>query len=901
MKAVLLFLMSVHLLLLPLGLLCTSATYPCKVTQETANCSHQKLTQIPLDLPSNITVLDLSHNQLKALPPANLSIYSQLVKLNAGFNLITKLDPGFCQTMALLQTLDLQHNQFHRLEDKYFSFCVSLVELRLDSNRIIDVKGDIFQNLKNLRQLDLSHNNLQSGKLGSQKQMLNLQQLWLSSNRISQVTKEDFDFLSNTSLEMLDLSSNPVKEFHAGCFKVIRSLHGLSLENVQLTPDLTQALCLELSGTGIQTLMLSKNQITRIKNTTFMGLLKTNLTVLDISVNNLTVIDNNSFASIPHLEYLSLEGNHIAHLSPLTFSGLPNLKLLNLRKCLGGAKQSQIEDFSFQPLSGLENLIMDENIFPRITENMFTGLKSLKYLNLCSCSIGLRTITNTTFSSLADSSLISLNLTKNRITNLQSGAFSALRHLQVLEVGINNIDQELSGDEFKGLDNIEVIYISYNKHLRLNSNSFRYVPSLRRLMMRRNLMSNLDLSPSPFQSLHNLTVLDLSNNNIANMQENIFSGLQNLEILNLEHNNLARLWKNANPGGPVLFLKGMPNLQIIRLGYNGLDEIPEGAFKGLSKLMYLEMQYNMLNLLKPLLFHDQASLKSLNLQKNLVTSVEEVVFQPIFKTLETLYMASNPFDCTCESIAYFLNWLNTTKANVPELSSKYICNTPPKYNGISVMKFDISPCKDGAPFRLLFIINASVILVFMVMVIFIQCQWWRIQFYWNVSIHRILGFKEIDGEREVFNYDAYLIYAKKDAFWVDKNLIPLEKDGINCLRFCFEERDFEAGISEIEAIVNSMRRSRKIILVVTRRLLKDPWCKRFKVHHAVHQAVVQSRDSIILVFLDDIPDYKLHQSICLRRGMFKSTCILVWPDQKERVKAFRQKLKVAIGSSNQAA
>nr|AHB18361.1 toll-like receptor 3 [Andrias davidianus] len=885
--------------LLTLCILRTSAENPCKIIQATANCSHLKLTKIPSDLPSNITVLDLSHNQLNGLPAANLSRYNQLVQLHAGFNVIAKLEPGLCQKLPQLQVLNLQHNELNKLSEKYFSFCGYLLELRLGNNRIKEINRDFFKNLKNLRTLDVSHNNLQSARLGSEQQLQNLQELLLSFNSINQTTKEDFHFLSNTSLEVLDLSNNPLKEFLPGCFHAIGSLNSLSVENINLGPDLTKTLCSELSGTAVQSLRLSRNQLSRIYNTTLEGLLKTNLTILDLSNNALSEIDNGSFASLPHLEYLSLEDNRIVQLTPQTFSGLSNVKFLNLRKSLGVSKHSQIHDFSFQQLKHLENLIMDDNSFPGITKNMFTGLISLKYLSLCNCAIQLKTITNTTFVSLADSSLISLNLTKSGISKLQSEAFSSLRHLQVLEVGHNNIDQELTGDELKGLDNIEVIYLSYNKHLTLTSDSFRFVPSLKRLLMRRTTLSKLDLSPSPFHSLQNLTVLDVSNNNIANINEDIFDGLQKLSILNLEHNNLARLWKSANPGGPVMFLKCLRSLQILRLGFNGLDEIPVEALKGLSQLKQLEMQSNMLNLLKPSLFDDEVSLSLLNLQKNLVTSVEKDVFGPILKNLENLYMGYNPFDCTCESISFFVNWLNTSNASVPGLSSEYICNTPSKYHGISVMLFDNAACKDSAPFRTLFIINASIVLVFMIMVIFILFQGWRIQFYWNVSVNRILGYKEVDRRREHFTYDAYIIHARKDTSWVDKNLLPLEKND-NFLKFCFEERDFDAGISEIEAIVNSVRISRKIIFVVTYRFLKDPWCKRFKVHHAVHQAIEQSLDSIILIFLDDIPDYKLNQTICLRRGMFKSNCILFWPAQKERVNAFHQQLKVAIGSSNNA-
>lgn len=160
---------------------------------------------------------------------------------------------------------------------------------------------------------------------------------------------------------------------------------------------------------------------------------------------------------------------------------------------------------------------MEDNNFQGIKSNMFTGLIKLKYLSLSNSFTSLRTLTNETFVSLAHSPLLILNLTKNKISKIESGAFSWLGHLKVLDLGLNEIGQELTGEEWRGLENIVEIYLSYNKLLQLTSNSFVLVPSLQQLMLRRVALQNLDSSPSPFHPLHNLTILYLSNNNIANI------------------------------------------------------------------------------------------------------------------------------------------------------------------------------------------------------------------------------------------------------------------------------------------------------------------------------------------------------------------------------------------------
>ncbi|NP_001031762.1 toll-like receptor 3 precursor [Macaca mulatta] len=888
--------------LLPFGMLCASSTNKCTVSQEVADCSHLKLTQVPDDLPTNITVLNLTHNQLRRLPAANFTRYSQLTILDVGFNSISKPEPELCQKLPMLKVLNLQHNELSQLSDKTFAFCMNLTELHSLSHSIQKIKNNPFVKQKNLITLDLSHNGLSSIKLGTQVQMENLQELLLSNNKIQALKSEELGILANSSLKKLELSSNQIKEFSPGCFHAIGRSLGLFLNNVQLGPRLTEKLCLELANTSVRNLSLSNSQLSTTSNTTFLGLKWTNLTMLDLSHNNLNVVGNDSFAWLPQLEYFFLEYNNIQHLLSHSLHGLFNVRYLNLKRSF--TKQSislaslpKIDDFSFRWLTCLEHLNMEDNDISGIKSNMFTGLINLKYLSLSNSFTSLQTLTNETFVSLAHSPLHILNLTKNKISKIESGAFSWLGHLEVLDLGLNEIGQELTGQEWSGLENIFEIYLSYNKYLQLTKNSFALVRSLQRLMLRRVALKNVDCSPSPFQPLGNLTILDLSNNNIANINDDMLEGLEKLEILDLQHNNLARLWKHANPGGPVYFLKGLSHLHILNLESNGFDEIPVEVFKDLSELKIIDLGLNNLNTLPASVFDNQVSLKSLNLQKNLITSVEKKVFGPAFRNLSNLDMRFNPFDCTCESIAWFVNWISKTHANIPELSSHYLCNTPPHYHGFPVRLFDTSSCKDSAPFELFFIINTSILLICIFVVLLIHFEGWRISFYWNVSVHRVLGFKEIDRQTEQFEYAAYIIHAHKDKDWVWEHFSSMEKED-QSLKFCLEERDFEAGVFELEAIVNSIKRSRKIIFIITHHLLKDPLCKRFKVHHAVQQAIEQNLDSIILIFLEEIPDYKLNHALCLRRGMFKSHCILNWPVQKERIGAFHHKLQVALGSKN---
>ncbi|XP_033480767.1 toll-like receptor 3 [Epinephelus lanceolatus] len=873
----------------------------CEVQNGQADCSHLSLSAVPQDLPRNITSLDMSHNRLTKFPPGSLTPYPGLLHLNISHNSITKLDQGVCQTLPLLKTLNMGHNQVYVLKKEELSHCTNLTWLIMTSNKL-KLQGEPFSALQSLRVLDVSLNKLKSAKLGSQPQLPNLVSLNLARNDFTTLETDDFLFLNHSSsLQVLNMSHVSLKTLEPGCFQPISGLRTLVMDGSNMGPQVISKLCSELSQTAIDALFLRKMKLVTLTNTTFTGLQKTNLTFLELSGNGMVKIEEGSFRWLSRLQTLILVDNNMKHLTKHTFQGLKSLEKLQLTNALASSHPIPIiDDFSFQPLSALESLILQRTAVRNITEHTFTGLTSLKELDMSwSSYTSLRNISNKTFISLAGSPLRKLNLTGTAIAQINPRSFSVLRNLTTLLLDYNFIKQNLTGEEFEGLDQVEQIYMSSNhQKVNLSSDSFVNVPNLRVLTLGRSLIAEaMNCDPSPFRHLPSLTYLDLSNNNIANIRENAFEGLVNLKVLKLQHNNLARLWKSANLGGPVLFLKNTPRLLILDLDSNGLDEIPAEALRGLSDLHNLSLASNLLNSLQEFIFDDLKSLRVLNLQKNLITTVRPQVFKTPLSNLSLLVMDKNPFDCTCESMLWFVTWLNNTNmTTVPGLRDQYTCNTPLAYYNHPIMKFDALSCKDMTPFQALYILSSTAVIMLMVTSLMVRFHGWRIQFYWNILINRTLGFSDatVEEGRE-FEYDAYVIHAEEDSSWVERRMVPLENN--NC-RFCLEDRDSVPGMSQLESIVDNMRRSRKILFVVTETLLKDPWCRRFKAHHALHQVIEASRDSVVLVFLQDVHDYKLSHSLFLRRGMLRPCCVLDWPVERERVPAFHQKLLIALGMTN---
>ncbi|KAG7485072.1 toll-like receptor 3 [Solea senegalensis] len=875
----------------------------CRVTDGRADCSHLSLRTIPQNLPRNITSLDMSHNRLVGLPPASLNPYTGLLHLDVSYNSVTKLDEHLCQTLPLLQTLNVRHNEVHLLKMEDLRLCTSLIQLNLASNRL-KMKGDPFAALKNLKFLDVSTNQLPSAKLGTQPQLPSLVDLSLAFNGFTTLRKDDFSFLNHSPfLQTLNLSSVPLKTLEPGCLEPISGLRTLILDGSKTDSLFISKLCSELAGTSIDVFSLRRTTLVTLKNTTFAGLQKTNLTFLDLSQNGMGTIEDGSFQWLSKLQTLILSENTIKHLTKYTFQGLKSLKQLKMTKALvKGHATPVIDDFTFQPLSSLESLILQRTAVREITEHTFTGLTSLKEIDMSWASYSsLRIITDKTLVSLAGSPLRVLNLTATAIAKINPGSFSFFKNLTILLLDFNFIQQTLSGKEFEGLSQVQEIHMTYNHwKVRLCSTSFVNVPNLRVLTLGKSLNNtavNVDVDPSPFKPLSHLTFLDLSNNNIANIRESMLDGLVNLKVLKLQHNNLARLWKSANPGGPVMFLKGAQNLMTLQMDSNGLDEIPEGALRGLINLSELSLSNNLLNNLRDSIFEDLKSLRVLRLQKNLITAVKPEVFQTPMSNLSILVMDKNPFDCTCESILWFVTWLNSTNRTfVPDLTDQYMCNTPLAYYNHSITMFDTLSCKDMTPFQALYILSSTAVMVLMATAFLVRFQGWRIQFYWNILVSRTLGFSDANAEESrEFEYDAYIIHTEEDKRWVDRMIVPLENEKCS---FYLEHRDAIPGTPQLNSIVDNIRRSRKIVFVISESLLNDPWCQGFTAHQALHQVIEASRDSVVLVFLQDVHDYKLSRSLFIRRGMLRSCCILEWHCHKERIAAFHQRLLIALGMTN---
>lgn len=158
-----------------------------------------------LKVPEKVLVLDLSGNNLEAIPKKIIQ-FKNLQVLNLANNYITNL-PDEIFELKNLQVLNLEENRLTKLP-KEIDRLKNLYNLNLTRTKIPSIP-ESFSNLKKLKILNLSWNGLKDDSLKSVFKLKQLQDLNLMRNQIEVL---DASICEMDSLLYLNLNFNPLKK-----------------------------------------------------------------------------------------------------------------------------------------------------------------------------------------------------------------------------------------------------------------------------------------------------------------------------------------------------------------------------------------------------------------------------------------------------------------------------------------------------------------------------------------------------------------------------------------------------------------------------------------------------------------------------------------------------------------
>lgn len=248
----------------------------------------------------------------------------------------------------------------------------------------------------------------------------------------------------------------------------------------------------------------------------------------------------------------------------------------------------------------------------------------------------------------------------------------------------------IKSDTFKHLSHLEILQLSKNQIRQIEVGAFNGLPNLITLELFDN---RLPLVPSQaFEYLSKLRELWLRNNPIETLPAYAFHRVPSLRRLDLgELRKLSFISEAA--------FEGLVNLRFLNLGMCGLKDVPNltplvkleelelsgnqlgvvrpGSFQGLVSLRKLWLMHSRISLIERNAFDDLKNLEELNLSHNSLHSLPHDLFTPL-QQLERVHLNHNPWVCNCDVL--WLSWW--LKETVPDNSTCCArCHSPPGTKG----------------------------------------------------------------------------------------------------------------------------------------------------------------------------------------------------------------------------
>lgn len=301
---------------------------------------------------------------------------------------------------------------------------------------------------------------------------------------------------------------------------------------------------------SIERLVIKNNKIRTIDSSIHFY---TQLTLIDLSYNQLFTIPEKTFQYQRKLQQLHLNHNKIGNISNKTFIGLSELAVLNLR----GNLIDTLDSKAFMALASLEELNLGQNRIMKVHANAFDGLENLKILYLDDNILG--GIPSASFQPM--SKLAELYLGINSLFKIDTGTFKFLPELTKLDIR-GGLVMNISYEAFKGIEQL--------KSLNLADNRFSRIPT------------------EAFSALTRLEDLYLGQGEFEIVPAYAFIGMKHLKRVDMTGSNKLRVIKDG------AFSKNV-NLRSVTIASNrGLGVIEGNAFLGLAFLKHVNLRGNAL-------------------------------------------------------------------------------------------------------------------------------------------------------------------------------------------------------------------------------------------------------------------------------------------------------------------
>lgn len=577
----------------------------------------------------------------------------------------------------------------------------------------------------NITHLYLDMNNIGEINRTSLRIYDQLQRLDLGMQKV-QVTIRNNAFIRQSKLTELILGANIGLQLEPRAFSGLFRLKHLYMDYCSFGDSILAGSHLQ-PLLSLETLELSGNDIERLRPGPFFSRL-TKFKELNLKANKINRLCEEDLAGFKgkHLVLLNLESNPLNDMADGDFDwGTCGNPFRNIGL---GTLDLSSNSLNLNAIHKLFKAMRGSSIARIILSRVFG--QGFSHNNLPDPD-------ESTFEGLANSTVKTLDLSKNRIFALQKAVFSPLRNATIIDLSQNKINQ-INRNAFNGLqENLKLLNLSYNLLGEVFSHTFTNLTNLRVLDLSNNHIGVLGYES--FSGLTNLSYLSLTGNSLRNL--GFPASLPTLKYLLLNYNRITTIHNIMKLGPNIIHMDVMgnqltnmddvygilsdfksinnlfyggntihfcklnrkysisPNNSLVVLDLHGsslemlwAEEYCLDLFDGLQNLLALNLSLNSLTSVPQGIFSGLTSIIELDLSFNTLTYLRLNTFpvtlrhldlshnflaapDPVnFQFLTFLSLRGNRFYCDCH-LESFLKWLNVTSLDL-EQHHQYTCEFP---------------------------------------------------------------------------------------------------------------------------------------------------------------------------------------------------------------------------------